>query len=481
MTLESPLSHEASFSLKKIGASFFILGVFCMPFDCLEKMPHWFGEFSAEGAFYPLAIAVVIAGINIVWKRQILVPNHISFYFFALFLFWVLISGVVNYHAISESFTKGRSGLNKYLLQYVVLLFVFSLSIGCYQLCREAWGAKLLMVVNYTVLVSFLICAAYSLTEIFYFCGFKWSERLLLKINALYQVQRLLWPSLRSVCWEPSWFGSYFAFVYPGLLACFFTGKRGRLFYLIVIVFSWVMIYLTYSRTAYFTAVAETFLFVLLMLFTRAFKARRKIFYVFIVSLMVFSGSVFVAVNWFPNAGKKGTETFESLYNQDTTRRLSNVARFGAMDAAVRMGYFNPIFGVGLGQYAFHMPEYVQGWALESVEIRDYIAPDVLDTWAHSHCLFTRIFAETGVTGLLLWLSLWFSLAVSLSKKINQADYYDKLWPILLLTTLLGVIAQGFNLGTFRFIGYWVLLPVLWVYYDCGVDLKDKGDCDDPQ
>ncbi len=449
--------------LLKTALACFLLAIVLMPFNLIENMPHWFGEFSVEGAFYPLMAGLLLLGIDFLKRRQLSIPHHISFKLFVLFLIWVLISGLMNWPAISNSFTRGRSGPNKLVLQYVVLLFTFSMSLGGYQIYTKLERDKMLSFVRYSVLISFILCGVYSLIEIFYFTGSGLSEKVLVNINSLYRTSTLLWPNLRSVCGEPSWFGSYFAFAYPWLLACIFFSKKRGLVYLILIIYSWLMVYLTFSRTAYLTLIAETLLFVVLIAITKAYRNQKRLYYALIVSAI----SIIAIVSYNSHLGSdKARETIVSLIDPNTTRQISNITRIGSAVTAINMGCDNPVFGVGLGQYAFFMPQYVPDWALESHEIRGYLDTNNTTMWVPAHCLFTRIYAETGAVGLLIWLGIWGSIAFSLLKRLYETKGKDDgqgLWLIIILICLAGVMLQGFNLGSFRFMGYWLLLPVLWV------------------
>ncbi len=460
---EKDQSKHCNGVLLKLAFVCFSLAIILMPFNLLENMPHWFGEFSVEGAFYPLMAGIIFLGIDFLKRRQPSIPSHISFKLFVLFLIWALISGLANWPVISESFTRGRSGPNKLVLQYVVLLFTFCISLGGYQVYTRLGRDKSFVAVKFSALASFILCAVYSSIEMFYFAGNVWAENILLNINSLYRTNTLLWPTLRSVCGEPSWFGSYFAFAYPWLLACLFFSKKRGLIYLSLIIYSWAMVYLTFSRTAYYTLVAETLLFVLLVIATKTYLTRKTSFLLFIASAIIF----IAVISYDPTLERinsKAKETIVSLVNQNTPHKISNVTRLGSAKTGINIGNGNPVFGVGIGQYAFHMPQYVPDWALESYEIIGYLDSSKTNLWIHTHCLFTRIYAETGAIGLLIWLGIWGSITFSLLKRLYKfTDNDEKLWLTLIFVCLAGVMMQGFNLGSFRFMGYWLLLPVIWV------------------
>ena len=49
----------------------FICAIILLPFNGLGKMPAVFGEFSVEGAFYPIAFGMVIAGVSLLLNTSL--------------------------------------------------------------------------------------------------------------------------------------------------------------------------------------------------------------------------------------------------------------------------------------------------------------------------------------------------------------------------------------------------------------------------
>ena len=109
-----------------LGLSLFFLPLNGLPYRRL------LGELSVEGAVYPMLIAIIIYGLAVIQKAKIKIPHILSYQLLTLFLVWVLISGILNFHGILTNFTKGRSGVEKFSLQFVLLLFVFFTSMVSY-------------------------------------------------------------------------------------------------------------------------------------------------------------------------------------------------------------------------------------------------------------------------------------------------------------------------------------------------------------
>jgi hypothetical protein len=446
-----------------------------MPFNDLEAMPRIFGEFRLEGSFYPVAFGIVFAGIGLLLNPRLSKPKHISFKMFLFFLAWVLISGTINCLTIAEVCTKGRTGIEKFILQAIVLLFVFFTTLLGYNVAVKVWKDRTLEIIRRAILLSFIIAGAYSLIEIQYLLGASWAGKALVGLNSLFRNDTALYPRLRSVCGEASWFGSYFSFVYPWLLSYLFQVKRGFLLYLCIVGYALAMVYLSLSRTAYFIMVAETFLFILLMItknMTRKVKTQLLVF------LFVLVGLGFI-VHFIPSP-TKSLQVIKSFVVKDTSYKLSNIGRFGSSFAGLRMGYANPIAGVGLGQYGFHMPEYTPSWAYASEEIKSWASTSPDTPWAPVNNIHVRIFAELGAVGLMLWLSIWGTSLISSFRITRKFRYYNpekKISSIVLTVSIFGLILSGFNFDSFRFMAYWFLLAIVWASHELPVFTALHKNC----
>lgn len=447
--------------LNRVLSGCFLCAIVLMPFNGLNAIPRIFGELSVEGAFYPIAFGMIVAGAGLLLNPRLAKPQHISFKLLLLFLAWVFISGIINCLTIADAHTKGRTGAEKFILQLILLVFVFFTALLGYNVAVKVWKDRTFKVIGRAILFSFIIAGIYSLVEIPYLLGASWAEDVLVGISSLFRSKIILYPGkLRSVCGEASWFGSYFSFVYPWLLGYLFYAKRNLPLYLGIVVYALVMVYFTFSRTAYFIAAIETLLFILLVSIRNKSHKEKERFFVF---LFVLAGLGFIVP--FTSLAEKKSRVIESFFVEDTSYKLSNIGRFGSNFAGLKMGYANPIAGVGLGQYGFHMPEYTPSWAHASGEIRRWASTSSDTPWAPVHNVHVRVFAELGVVGLMLWLLIWGTALRSSYKMRKELRYYNRegeRFGIILLVSIFGVMLSGFNLDSFRFMGYWFLLPMVW-------------------
>jgi len=434
-----------------------------MPFNGLNAIPRIFGELSVEGAFYPIALGMVVAGASLLLNTSLAKPQHISFKLLVLFLVWVFISGIVNCLTIVDASTKGRTGVEKLILQSILLVFVFLTALLGYHVAVRVWKDRTLKIIRRAVLFSFIIAGIYSLIEIPYLLGASWAEEVLVGISSLFRSESVLYPGkLRSICGEASWFGSYFSFIYPWLLSYLFYSKRRFLLYLGIVVYALVMVYFTFSRTAYFITALETLLFILLMAKRNKSHKEKMRFFVFLFVLAGLGSTVF-----FAPATEKPSLVVKSFFIKDTAYRFSNIGRLGSSFAGLKMGCANPIAGVGLGQYGFHMSKHTPSWAWASDEIHHWASTSSDTSWAPVHNIHVRIFAELGVVGLTLWLLIWGTAWRSIYKITRKLRHYsqkEEMFGSILLVTIFGVMLSGFNSDSFRFMGYWFLLPVVWAW-----------------
>jgi len=443
----------------------FFCAIALMPFNGIHAIPKIFGEFSIEGAFYPIAFGMTLGGLILLLNPRLPKLQHISFKLFLLFLIWVFISAILNYSAILNVYTKGKTGLEKLVLQSILLAFAFLTTLLGYYVFTQVGKDRMLKIVKNAILVSFIIAGAYSLIEIPYLFGASRAEKILVSTNSLFRDKAVLflYPGrLRSVCAEASLFGSYFSFAYPWLLGCLFYTKKNFPLYLSIVTYALVMVYLTFSRTAYFITAVETLLFIVLMAKRNRNRKEKMRLFVFMLVLACLG-----IVEHFSPLEEKASEVVKSFLVKDTKHKLSNIGRFGSGVAGLKMGCDNPIAGVGLGQYVFHMPEYVPSWAWESRQIREWANRSPGTAYAHTFNVYIRIFAELGVVGLMLWLFIWGTALISVCKIAKELRYYnpeEEIFGIVLIVSILGVMLSGFNMDSFRFMRYWFLLPIVWVW-----------------
>lgn len=456
--------HRYSMVVSRVLFPLIAISLFFLPLNDLP-VRRLLGELSLEGAVYPMLIAIIIYGLAVIQKGRINKLNLLSYKLLILFLAWVLISGILNSHGILTNLTKGRSGAEKFSLQFILLLFVFFTSIVSYATLKPFHRKNILLIFRRWILFSFLFAGIYSLViEIPAELGQGWAISILGYITPIiHRFEYLYLDRLRSLSGEASWFGMYLAFVFPWLMSYYFTERKTyKYIYLALIVYALILTFLTYSRTAYFIISFQIFAFFMIIFYKGTHRHRRQLLWVLIITGLLL-GVLIIETN----AGDKIVQIYLSLFEQDTEFYKSNIGRLGSQLTAIKMGLSHPLAGVGLGQYGFYMPDYIPAWALDSREINLWASSSSDTPWPPVHGLWTRILAETGFVGLFLWLSVWISVLIAVWKRYRKLYQIEQQYSILalsLLISILGLMLNGLNMDSLRTLSYWITLGVAWAW-----------------
>lgn len=449
-----------------------------MPFSDLQYSHSFLGEMSREGAFYPLLIVMILWGFMLIKNTKLKVPKHISAKVLVLFLLWITTSSLVNAAVVFSLQTKGRSGIEKLVLQLVLTTFVVLSALLIFNIVSRV--QQPLCKFRKYVLFSFIVSGVYSLVEIAFLFGNSWAEAVLRAIDSLIRIGAYSSSSLytgnrlRSVTNEPSWFAMYCSFIFPWVLSYVFTKQRHIWIYLTLSIYLLVLVVFMQSRTAYFTIALQLSLFLLglfsfkqgstrLRLFL--FKKSRLISFAILSSLIIlFLGALFGKIKL---ANNSILDVFYSLISNDETYNISNLTRFGAQVAGFKIALSHPIFGVGLGQYGFYMPSYVPEWAKVSIEIQNAISPVEGTPWPSAYSVYARIAAELGAVGLGIWLLMWFLVMTACYRRYqlnNHITCQRDILGLALMISMIGVLLSGLTTDSLRFFGFWINLGLSWSY-----------------
>jgi O-antigen ligase len=75
--------------------------------------------------------------------------------------------------------------------------------------------------------------------------------------------------------------------------------------------------------------------------------------------------------------------------------------------------------------------------------------------------MFTRLLAETGIVGFLIFLSFNFLIFYQCKKLINSRIDIEKIIPIVLLVSFVGFLINWLQFDSFRVFGFWICLALL--------------------
>ncbi|CUH94470.1 putative membrane protein [Propionispora sp. 2/2-37] len=449
----------------KINFIKFFLGlsIVLLPFNGLPYFQNIFNEIAGEGAFYPLIILTGIWAFTMALRGKLTIPRNASTYFLQAFFIWILISSLINFPELLTAEFKGRVGIEKNILQILLFLTVASTSHAIYY-AMKSQNVPLTSIRRFHLYAFILVCV-YSIFELSYiFTHNSVSANVLLVINEWIRDPNMpgLYAKVRSVSAEASWFANYCSILFPWLMSYLFTTKHKFIAFLSVGYLVMLLIF-TLSRTAYLITIFEFIVYTVLVLQFYSSKNAKLIsglYGVFIVLLVIALGLTSKLNMDFE--GLSGV--LMSIYSSDN---LSNVARYGSQVAAIHMGLSNPVFGVGFGGYGFYSIDYMPDWAYQSYEIQDWMTNATGSKWPPVHGIYSRIFAETGGIGLVLWALIWITLLHLCYRKIKDKYSSEKEVDVLgisLLVSIVGTFLTGFNIDSFRFFEYWITFGVAWYY-----------------
>ncbi len=134
--------------------------------------------------------------------------------------------------------------------------------------------------------------------------------------------------------------------------------------------------------------------------------------------------------------------------------KLSLASRFVYWDAGWRVFCDAPLFGVGLGQSGFYLPDALSPAALRLVEVRDLIFRS--ETLLNIKSFWIRVLAETGAVGFSLFMS-WIAVSFAQARQLTaRASAFQRAIGSMAIFSLTAFTVEGFSVDTFA-------LPYLWI------------------
>lgn len=439
------------------------LAVVLLPFNDIPG-PGAFGELGAEGAFYAVLPAMAVYALELGMGDRYPVRLHWTVLALWVFVAWTLVSAVVNLPEIATLQTKGRTGAMRLFLQLLVVVFVVLATLVIVRIMSRLpepmhWFRR-------WVLGSFLVAGAFSIFELAVYFGSPMPGPVA-AFNRLVHTGGTdtadYFGRIRSVSGEASWFAMYCSVVFPWLLSYFFTARRAAWVPLGLVAYLLVLITLSWSRTAYVITTVQIGATVGLAMLAgrRTVPAGRLGLLAAGVALAAVAGVTMFEAS--PLGDRGLVAVFTSLLDREN---LSNIGRGGSQAAALSMAREAPMFGVGIGEYGFHLPRFVPLWALQSYEIQLWMSGAPNSPWAPVHAIYPRLAAETGYPGLACWLALWLGVTAACIRRFLADARRGAADPLALalIVSLIGVILSGVNADSLRFFTYWLVLGLAWVY-----------------
>jgi len=449
-------------TLKQIYTLLFLLGLFFIPFNEFDGLP-FLGEYKDEAASYFFLLGFGVVCIESILAKKICFPyKNPLIIVITLFIIWSCVVTVINYDTVLNNFYKQTSGIGRYIRQTISLL----ISAGCFtflfwNVIKNTGLSKSIKQIRKVLLYSFVFVAIYGFFEIaIVYLGMGvlkpiWNlfEFFPFVNNSLHNGGRV---GISSVTWEIPALGNYLIFVTPWMLSYIFTEKKLIKFIPSLVVV--ILMLFSNARAAFVVIGLQIICFILILLHDQQYRkitvlGLKTIGVVIFMLFILKSETIYRTVN---------EKTDQLNFSKNLTQSISNKSRFGMQYAALQVFKENPITGVGFGQGTYHMVPYYPYWSTANNWEFKYLYKDQQNkSFPPQYNIYTRLLAETGLVGTLLFLTLIIScifLALNYWQKVGVHDRYIA---VVVLLSFIGFSVNWLQVDFFKQYGFWLNLVLL--------------------
>ena len=459
-----------------------------IPFDDLPYFTQ-LGNISRRAAIYPLIIIIAILFFLSLKKLKVFFQPCIENFILIIFYIWVITSAIINISTIFNNFFKGASGFSKAAIHFTSLTLVILIYYGV-QFILSQKNIRLIHI-RTAITISFIPVILVSSIEILNLLNVFDFSSLLSKITYYLNLQLrgfVYGGRVRGVSAEASYLGMYCAFIFPWLLSYLYihTTKLKQILSSISLLFLTLVVVTTKSRTATILLIFELVCITgLFLLFYKNIKAKIMTLSITIilgVSLVLYPTLIDKVTTYCNNrtsvsesptdepekTDNKNQSNTSSQYNVSTIissvaddNNLSNIARSAMQNSALKIGIDNPIFGVGIGQFAFNFSDYIKESDLRSHEVQVWLDNEN-PVWPPVHSLYHRFVSETGFIGALLYICFIFIICLKLFIKIIKEK--KDTWGIFLLVSYASIAIGSLTIDTFLLTHFWLMSGIIVCY-----------------
>lgn len=448
-------------NLRHTYTFFFFLGIFFIPFNSYEGIP-FLGEYRKDGSIVFFLISFIVLLVNALLKSKIKIPaKNIFFQFLELFIIWLIISTFLNIPSVYENYLKQTSGFNRFFRQMISLSIALILFITAYNIFSIYKLKNIFLLLRKVFLYSFIFISIYAFLEILILV---FNFTFLKSIFTLFDYFPFTETSLdfrfrriSSVSYEPPFLAIYLITIAAWMFSYILTSKGIIKFLPTIVLF--LLTFFSGSRTALIVILFQFIIFIWVAIsINKIFqKLIQRFFLVFsslIVLLFVFNGKEVSA--------SIDTKIKSLNFKENLTKSISNRSRFGIQYTSLLIFKENPIIGVGFGQQAYHAIDKYPKWAThKNYEFTSYYLNENDTSFPPGFNLFTRLLAETGILGFLIFMVFILLIFYQCKKLISKRIGIEKIIPIVLLVSFIGFFINWLQFDSFRVFGFWICLALL--------------------
>ena len=452
--------YNQKITIRNIYNILFFIGLFFFPFNSFDGLKY-FGEYKNESAAYFFFAGFIILIVELLIIKRVSIPlNNLIYKILILFLLWCIISSVINSFTIYINYFKHTTGFVRFIRQYISLLISGLIFPFFYwNVIFKMSLSEILIKTRRIFLFSLVIATIYGFLELFvYKFGYKFLYPLIKLFNYFPFLEEKILSNGRisSISYEPPFFAVYLISISGWMFSYILTEKK-----LIKYVPTLAILLLTYysgSRTGLIVVFIQLIIFLSIALSKKQkfLVTAITVFFVTVLCLFFVTAKQSIVLN---DISKK----IESLdFKNNLKKNISNQSRFGIQYASLMVFKDNPIIGVGFGQQAYYAKNYYPGWAKSNNWEFKYLYLNSNEpSFPPGYNLYTRLLAETGIIGILIFL---FLIYVSIKQTLNfikNQNQEIKILGIILLVTFSGLYINWLQIDTFRVYVLWLSLCVL--------------------
>lgn len=448
--------------LKKIYELLFVIGIFIIPFNSFSYRIPAMGEFSRESAIIFLILGVLCFVIHTLVTGKFYYPkNSLLLKILLLFIGWCIVATLLNFPYLFDDVYKTIFGYERFFRQFIGLMLSVVLFLFYYNILHDKSNKQILKYIRGIFLASFIIVSVYGILEI---AIIQFNASFLNPVINLFNFFPFVdvWVDINqgrisSVTFEPPTLAMYLITVAGWMFSFILTDKKWWKWIPAIMVV--VLAYYSKSRTAQAVILVQCAAFVFFYIKENKVSLKNTL-YVAGISLTLLV-VVFFSFSSVRLSIEKSLDGFD--FKNNLTSSVSNQSRLGIQVAAFEVFKENPTYGVGYGQAAYHMRPYYPEWAKRNnYEFRIMYFNQKLKAFPPLYNWYTRLLAETGIIGLLLFLSFSVWLFYTLfSSYLENIKTNTDILQVILLISFIGYYINWLQVDTPRVFGFWLCLAIM--------------------
>ena len=420
-----------------------------------------------------LMILALLAGIHIYIPKNKQYQYFLSFFVYHVIACFFLMPSLISY------VFDGRNAFSKSVLYLFFFLIMNCIMLYIYNMLRS--DRHIYKKISVILLAAFFIQMVYSSIQLLKMMGVPFAIDFITTTGPIFgrgiDSMKAYWLKLYGLTEEPSALANYIIFMMPWLLIAKSFIQKNNIFikaiYLLLIALGMVILFFTFSRTAYFGALIAILIGALI--FKSEIKYRlihskiKNICLIVIISSAITFIPTYVSSVWEAsiNVDDMVDQLLTSFLDpQERAASSSNITRTGGMMAGIKIFFDHPLLGTGFGTQSLYQAEYYPIWAKDSEEVVSGLS--VVEPTTHRYrempsVLLTRVLAEGGIIGFFIWLLMFAYIVYDCVYMWKHTPYHND---ILFFKSIAWMVCisqlLSFNINYIFDPIFILLFPVYW-------------------